>query len=255
MSNHNGNAVKNKSAHRNHDVTLSKSLSYVLRHVAPSLGLQPSPDGYVPVVHILSLNHPRFRDKQSGQQRYTIDDVIRVVETNEKQRFKLEFKHNTVINMHSKATDSGNENTSIKKKVLCVRANQGHSFKTGIQFDKLLSTLDEGELASAESIIHGTTWNAWKVIRREGLRRMRRNHIHFATGLPTDQSAPISGMRLTSEILIYINGKKCADDRIQFYRSSNGILLTAGIEQGLLPLKYFDKVIEASSGRVIWDGD
>mmetsp|Transcript_373 Transcript_373/g.489 ORF Transcript_373/g.489 Transcript_373/m.489 type:complete len:258 (-) Transcript_373:1889-2662(-) len=241
-------------AKRNQDVTLSKALSYVLRHAAPSLGLEPSPDGYVPVEDILSLSHSKFRDKQSGRQRYTVDDVIRVVEMNEKRRFKLEYK--SALNDGYVEGTVQSISTERNKKLLCIRANQGHSFKAGLQSNKLLMPLDAGELNSSELIIvHGTTQRAWELIRIEGLRRMKRNHIHFATGLPNEngQKSPISGMRSSSEIYIYISGKKCAEDAIPFYRSDNGVILTAGVDEGgLLPIKYFDKVVQASSGNVIW---
>ena len=94
------------------DVQLSKSLSWVLRHAASSLGLKLSSDGYIPLHNILTLNHPRFcKGGKEGQPKYTVEDVIRVVENNDKQRFRLEYKDNN------------------GQKVLCIRANQGHSLK------------------------------------------------------------------------------------------------------------------------------
>ena len=91
---------------------------------------------------------------------------------------------------------------------------------------------------------------------------MKRNHIHFASRLPQPQknkqdkqntsTTPISGMRLSSQIYIYINGSKCANDDIKFYRSDNGVILTAGVkEEGMLPLQYFDKVVDAATGNII----
>lgn len=251
-----------------HDVTLSKALSYVLRHAAPSLGLEISSDGYVPVDDVLSLNHPKFRDRQSGRQRYSVDDVIRVVEANDKQRFKLEYKpapdddnvNESHIEDTSQSTDAERTTTSItNKRVLCIRANQGHSFNAGLQSNQLLTPLTAEELSNPDQmIIHGTTRRAWEDhIRIEGLRRMKRNHIHFATGLPNNrEKSPISGMRSSSEIYIYVSGKKCAEDEIPFYTSANGVILSAGVEEkGLLPLKYFDKVVHASSGKVLWDNE
>ena len=251
-----------------HDVTLSKALSYVLRHAAPSLGLEISSDGYVPVDDVLSLNHPKFRDRQSGRQRYSVDDVIRVVEANDKQRFKLEYKpapdddnvNESHIEDTSQSTDAERTTTSItNKRVLCIRANQGHSFNAGLQSNQLLTPLTAEELSNPDQmIIHGTTRRAWEDhIRLEGLRRMKRNHIHFATGLPNNrEKSPISGMRSSSEIYIYVSGKKCAEDEIPFYTSANGVILSAGVEEkGLLPLKYFDKVVHASSGKVLWDNE
>jgi 2'-phosphotransferase len=118
---------------------------------------------------------------------------------------------------------------------------------------------------------------------------MTRNHIHFATSLPSSSSSssssseavdgmedevPIlptndshhchhhtkvtpvikSGIRTKSEIYIYINGTKCALDNVPFYQSDNGVILTAGMnEGGVLPMKYFAKVVDAQSGRILWE--
>lgn len=223
------------------DVQLSKSLSWLLRHNAHKLGLRLTSDGYVPVDTVIALNHPRFRKK--GRPLYTTEDVVRVVENNNKQRFRLEML----------VFDDDSES------VLCIRANQGHSLK-GIESDELLTRLTDEVLSGSDLlIIHGTTRKAWEEhIRQEGLSRMKRNHIHFATGLPEktgndEGPRPISGMRSTSEIYIYIDGKKCAGDGVPFYRSDNGVILTAGVnEKGILPTSYFDKVVYAPSGKVLW---
>lgn len=252
----------NYSTHckRNSDIQLSKSLSWVLRHAAPSVGLQLAPDGFVPLAEILELQHPRFRTKNKGP-KYTAEDVIRVVENNDKQRFRLEFRD----------VDSGGGEESRDKRILCIRANQGHSLK-GLRSDQLLTPLTSEQLSNPSLfIIHGTTQKAWKEhIQTEGLSRRERNHIHFATGLPTSQPnsndntrineyyhvPPISGMRSSSEIYIYINGTKCADDGIPFYRSDNGVILTAGVnDRGVLPTKYFEKVIEATTGTILWKNE
>ena len=257
------------------DVQLSKSLSWLLRHKAPSLGLQLSSDGYVPVMDVLTLNHPRFR-KDDGQPKYTVEDVARVVENNDKQRFRLEYRDASSLGEDGAAPSNNDANMGknnndtdedTHNKVLCIRANQGHSLKC-LQADQLLTPLTKEELSHPSlSIIHGTTRKAWEDhIRHEGLSRMKRNHIHFASGLPPPSAAngkrntrieeggatPISGMRLSSEIYIYINGSKCAKDGILFYRSDNGVILTAGVKQeGMLPVEYFEKVVEASSGKLL----
>ena len=50
--------------------------------------------------------------------------------------------------------------------------------------------------------IHGTSMNNLDLILRSGLKRMGRNHVHFATGLPTEDGV-ISGM----PIIIKLNLK------------------------------------------------
>ena len=281
MTDNDDNPLISKKA----DVQLSKSLSWLLRHAAPSLGLKLSPDGFVPVEDVLALEHPRFRNKDhGGSPKYTVEDVVRVVRDNNKQRFRLDYKVRSLrkescaieqptINLDHTLTSHDSNEAEVgvhDNKVLCIRANQGHSLK-GLRTDQLLTPLTYQELTDPNlTIIHGTTRSAWEDhIRHEGLSRMRRNHIHFATGLPPSNSAkgkkkrkcenktsggttPISGMRSSSEIYIYVDGLRCAKDGVPFYRSDNGVILTAGVqEKGVLPLIYFEKVIYAFSGKVV----
>mmetsp|Transcript_17534 Transcript_17534/g.25583 ORF Transcript_17534/g.25583 Transcript_17534/m.25583 type:complete len:255 (+) Transcript_17534:126-890(+) len=224
---------------KNRDRQLSKGLSWLLRHSAPKLNLTVSADGYVPLSAILSCDARNFNQ-------YTEEDVRRVTESNDKQRFRLEKK--SVIwetsGGHGKGytfaeNDGGEE-------VLCIRANQGHSIP-GICFDRLLNLISSDELKDL-TIVHGTFKNVWEnYIKKEGLSRMSRNQIHFASGLP-DGDGVISGMRRTCQVYIYIDGAACAEAGIQFYRSDNGVILTAGLEDGMLPCCYFERVIDAASG-------
>jgi 2'-phosphotransferase len=223
---------------------LSKALSWILRHAAPQLHLNMSPDGFIPVSALLSI-------KTRNLCSYAEDDVIQVVATNDKQRFRLDTK---IVKFGKKEKgavrydfvencDGGGE------RVLCIRANQGHSIPS-ISSEELLSEIDPDELRSL-TIIHGTNRNAWENhIRHEGLSKMKRNHIHFAAGMPGDEGV-ISGMRRQCQIHIYINGEACTKDGIPFYRSDNGCILTSGIA-GMLPCKYFKSVIDAKSGKEIF---
>lgn len=206
------------------DELLSRSLTWVLRHQAKALGLSISMDGYVSVSEILKC-HKRFRG-------YQVEDVKRVVENCAKQRFKL-------------TTMSDDDGTGkIDNQALYIRANQGHTIQS-VEDKMLLETLSASELAQESCIVHGTTREAWESIQQDGaLSRMKRKHIHFAVGLPDDKGV-VSGMRKSSQIYIYIDSQKCANDGIIFYRSENNVLLTAGVDNGKLPFKYFSDVIDA----------
>ena len=58
-------------------------------------------------------------------------------------------------------------------------------------------------------------------------------------------------MRKSSQIYIYVDGKECAKDGIKFYRSSNGVILTSGLDGGILPVQYFASVIDARTNEKI----
>lgn len=91
--------------------------------------------------------------------------------------------------------------------------------------------------------IHGTFLKNWDDIKKKGLSRMKRNHIHFATGLPKDKSV-ISGIRKSAEVFIYINLRLAIREGLQFFRSANNVILSSGDENGIILPKYFLKVCD-----------
>lgn len=109
----------------------------------------------------------------------TIDQIIYVVENNDKKRFEL--------------TKSSADQWQI-------RASQGHTLKK-VETEELLTEL-KGPFTTP--VIHGTSTEAWETIKLKGLSRMERNHIHFAVALPNDKSVT-SGIRKTSTVFIYID--------------------------------------------------
>jgi 2'-phosphotransferase len=220
-----------RGRHGNGDKALSHALSWALRHSALSIGLKMSPDGYVVLDDVLASSHPRF-----AQHAWTEADVRRVVADSDKQRFRLEYRA-----------------VGGRDDVLCIRANQGHSIPN-LVCSELLTPISADELRCLDTIVHGTYREAWeKHIQTEGLSKMKRNHIHMASGLPDGEKPVISGMRKSCQIHIYIDGCKCAEDCVPFFRSDNGVILTAGVSGGILPLKYISKVIDVKSGEVLLD--
>ncbi|XP_013922751.1 PREDICTED: nucleoside diphosphate-linked moiety X motif 22-like isoform X1 [Thamnophis sirtalis] len=197
------------------DVRLSKALSYALRHGAEKMGLHMSSDGFVDVGEILRL--PQFKA-------WSQEDVERVVESNEKQRFTL-CRH-----------PSGGH--------LQIRANQGHSLQVPELELTALQTLKD----FPETVAHGTLLRHWPAIRQHGLSRMGRTHIHLAPGLP-GEGAVLSGMRDSSEVAIIIDIPKALADGIAFFRSANGVILTPGNADGLLLPCYFSRALQLRPRR------
>ncbi|KAG8437958.1 hypothetical protein GDO86_008590 [Hymenochirus boettgeri] len=190
------------------DVRLSSVLSYTLRHGAIKLGLLMGNDGFVPVSSLLIL--PQFRSFSQG-------DIERVVGSNDKQRFALR---------HSDHDGS-----------LEIRANQGHSLQVEVDLKPLGEELPH-------QAIHGTNLCHWPSIQHQGLSRMKRTHIHLCTRLPGEGQECISGMRRDCELAIFIDLPKAVADGIQFYWSSNRVLLTPGDADGLLLPKYFLQILQ-----------
>uniref|UniRef100_A0A8C5RV77 2'-phosphotransferase n=1 Tax=Laticauda laticaudata TaxID=8630 RepID=A0A8C5RV77_LATLA len=206
-----------RSRDQNPDVHLSKALSYALRHGAENLSLHMSSDGFVDLGEILHL--PQFKA-------WSEEDVKRVVETNEKQRFAL-CRH----------PSSGH---------LQIRANQGHS----LQVPELELTPLQNLHDFPETVAHGTLLRHWPAIRQRGLSRMGRTHIHLAPGLP-GEGAILSGMRNSSEVAIIIDIPKALADGISFFRSANGVILSPGNTDGLLLPCYFSRALQLRPRRIL----
>ncbi|XP_067877622.1 tRNA 2'-phosphotransferase 1 isoform X2 [Heterodontus francisci] len=193
------------------DVQLSKALSYILRHGATELGFVMGKDGFLNVDEI--LQHPHYK-------RYSEQDIQRVVETNSKQRFTLRLHPETGM--------------------LQIRANQGHTLQVA-ELELIPISLDAGNVP--DQAVHGTYLRHWPSIKAQGLRCMSRAHIHLAPGLP-EEGEVVSGMRSNCDVAIFIELSRALKDRIPFYFSTNQVILTPGNDEGVLPRKYFQKVLQ-----------
>jgi len=167
-------------------------------------------DAFVEVRELLSLKKLR---------QFTLDDVKRVVKTDRKMRFA--FK-----------TENGKE---------YVRANQGHTIE-GLTELELTKIIDP---SLYPIVVHGTYLEAWVEIKKTGLSKMDRTHIHFAPG-ETAKGAVISGMRRNCQVKLYIDISKAMADGIEFVKSANNVVLTTGIN-GILHPKYFSQVLDIST--------
>eukprot|EP00948_MAST-09A_sp_MAST-9A-sp1_P001594 g1594.t1 len=228
---------------------LSMKLSKLLRHTAVKRKLVISADGYVRVADILQL--PEFKE-------YSLIDVRTVVKTNAKQRFRLKEDLDKVDILQNGDTK--------EKKTLYIRANQGHTISTKIiKTEDLLEKITLTNFGKCGVCVHGTYHDVYsKFISKDGLSRMKRNHIHFATRAPKhvskiqeskEKKLPvtkvakdvveiISGARKDCDIFIFIDVEKALRDGYQFYLSSNDVVLCPGKgPRGIIPPRYFKSVI------------
>ncbi|XP_039871913.1 tRNA 2'-phosphotransferase 1 [Simochromis diagramma] len=216
-----GKRGRGRRGHRggeDRDVRLSKSMSYALRHGASQMGLQMGTDGFLFVEDLLA--HPQFHS-------YSLEDVERVVATNDKQRFKL--------------------CTHPEDGRLQIRANQGHSVQV---VDLELKPVMAGSPDCPAEAVHGSYLRNWSSIQQQGLSRMKRTHIHLARGLPGEDGI-ISGMRKDCDLAVFIDVPKALADGIKFFWSENDVLLTAGDAEGKIQPKYFSRALRLRPSRSI----
>ncbi|KAL8948775.1 MAG: hypothetical protein Q9222_005072 [Ikaeria aurantiellina] len=266
--------------------TVSRAMSYVLRHGAEREGLVVDEGGYVNVQDLLSW--PRLRSLS-----VTFSELENIVLTNPKKRFAL---------IPSPSSSPPNNPRTKNPSDYLIRAVQGHSLKN-IASENLLSPLVPGDAGCPEEVVHGTTEGSWgAILRSGGVKRMGRGHVHFATGVP-GKNAPvavgervkkendvvgdnvpvaldtldlndtpttststttvdggssetvISGMRASADTLIWVDVKRSAEEGgLKWWKSENGVVLTEGDENGMVGLKWVRRVERRGTGEVIWKG-
>lgn len=180
------------------DIHLSKSLAKLLRHDATKRGLTLTRDGYANVDDILRL---------SGFSNYDEDDIAAIVDNDNKGRFARRYAGG----------------------YMQVKATQGHSI--GLSHHDLEPITHASQ---ARSVMHGTRERNMDSIRKSGISKMNRDHIHFAPGFDAK-----SGIPSKCDMVIEIDIEKALRDGIKFYKSENGVILSPGDGNGCIPTKYF----------------
>ncbi|CAA0806054.1 RNA 2-phosphotransferase- Tpt1 / KptA family [Striga hermonthica] len=192
---------------------LGRLLTRILRHMAFELKLNMRSDGYVKVQDLLKLNLKTFANIPLRS--HTADEVKEAVRRDNKQRFSI-------------LEDNGE---------LLIRANQGHTIQI-VETESLLKPILSAE--EVQVCVHGTYKKNLESILEGGLKRMKRLHVHFSCGLPTDGEV-ISGMRRDVNVLIFLDVRKALEEGMKLYISDNKVILTEGFD-GAVPVKYFKKI-------------
>jgi putative RNA 2'-phosphotransferase len=104
-----------------------------------------------------------------------------------------------------------------------IRANQGHSISVDLQL--------EAEIPPAV-LFHGTATRFAESIRKEGLLRGSRQHVHLSSNR---EVATTVGARHGKPLILLIRAGDMHRDGIAFYLSANGVWLTDAV-----PVNYID---------------
>lgn len=107
-----------------------------------------------------------------------------------------------------------------------IRANQGHSVDIQMTFE---------QLPPPPLLYHGTVSRSLDMIFRDGLRKMRRHHVHLSADF---QTATDVGARRGRPIVLEVRAATMADDGYAFYRSSNGVWLVDAVPQIYLSIAF-----------------
>lgn len=167
-------------------VKLSKYLSRHLRHQPQAIGLTLETGGWVAADTLLEA----VAHHGVSLSRAELEEIVA---RNNKRRFAFD--------------QTGQR----------IRANQGHSIPIDLQ---LAPTLPP------DLLYHGTSVAALGAILRDGLRKMRRHHVHLTDDLATAKRV---GARHGAPVVLLVDAAAMAHDGHQFYRSENGVWLTEDV--------------------------
>lgn len=200
-------------------VEISKTMSYLLRHGAKDNKLDMDSKGFIKLDDL--LNNQKILKLKAD-----INTILHIVETNDKKRFEiLDFDNLESTTINPKSVN------------LKIRAVQGHTL-ISVKNEDCLKKIDN--IYDYSTILHGTYFDSWELIKLNGLNKMSRNCIHFAIG-EYNSSNVVSGMRGSCQLIIEIDGPLCVANDIEMYISKNNVILSPGIN-GVIQPKFFKKV-------------
>ncbi|MBX2842114.1 MAG: RNA 2'-phosphotransferase [Flammeovirgaceae bacterium] len=162
---------------------ISKFMSLVLRHRPELIDIQPDENGWVAIPEFIEKVKTKLPD-------FDVNLMEEVVEKNDKKRFAF------------------NDDKSK------IRASQGHSIKID---------LDYKPATPPEFLYHGTVAKFLDNIKYEGLRKMKRHHVHLSKD---EETAIKVGIRRGKPIILKILASEMLKNNATFYVSENGVWLT-----------------------------
>jgi len=187
---------------RDRAIRVSKLLSLGLRHEPTALGLNLDARGWAPVAEVLAGLAARGLPLSEGD----LEDLVR---ESDKQRFAL-------------SPDGAS-----------IRANQGHSIAVD---------LDLPVRAPPDVLFHGTVARFVEAIRREGLLRRARTHVHLSADEATAET--VARRRSGELVILRVRAGAMHDAGHAFYMSENGVWLTEHV-----PPEYLRGASECARGR------
>lgn len=170
----------------------SKFLSLVLRHQPETIGISLDEAGWTDVDELLSA----LARNGKSMSRTMLEEAV---STNDKQRFSF--------------SEDGSR----------IRANQGHSVEIELGYQ---------EATPPPILYHGTPQQFVESISREGLKKMKRHHVHLHVDVVTSTAV---GQRRGKPVLLRVNALEMHQAGHQFFVTPNDVWLTDHV-----PVEYLE---------------
>ncbi|MBJ6110300.1 RNA 2'-phosphotransferase [Hymenobacter sp. BT523] len=172
-------------------IRLSKFLSLHLRHQPAAIGLSLQEGGWVGVAELLAACAAHGTPISPAE-------LAEIVEGSDKKRF---------------AFDAAGTR---------IRAQQGHSVEVDLQL---------APAVPPPVLYHGTAPAALPAIRREGLQKMDRHHVHLS---PDEETARRVGARRGRPVILKIDAAGLHAAGGVFYESGNGVWLVDAVPHSFI---------------------
>lgn len=169
-------------------VQLSRTISYVLRHNPAEFGLTLDVEGWVSIEDLLGA----LRRRSSRWDSLRVDDLGRMMAQSEKQRFEMRDGK--------------------------MRAFYGHSVELKMQHEPAMPPA---------LLYHGTTPQAAKIIRGEGLKPMERQYVHLSADEETARQVALR--RTQRPVILRVDALTAALQGIEFYLGNDKVWLAEHI--------------------------
>lgn len=185
---------------KEYEKSLSKTLSYILRHHPEDFDLKMEINGTVKIGKLLNALREDNRFKK-----IEYEDLKRLVDKDKKNRF-------TIIKLD-------NEPRRIK-------ANYGHSI------DNI--DLNYENVRPPKCLYHGTTKKFYKNILKQGLKKMNRKYVHLSK--TEKQAFKVGKRRAKNPIILKINALEMYKDGYNFFKTNSDIILTEYVNNQYISL-------------------
>jgi len=207
---------------------LTSTLNYILRHNEETSEIR-NEFGYLPIDWIM---------QQGNMKPFTEEQVMELI-GNEKGLYRYETRINPITQQQEVRSLFGqnNENTLMTE----------HS-----RIWDITTALYE-----SPTVVYGTTFEEWEIIKDVGISRTSLGHIHFAAYqdvLLRFRYVFYSDYNIV-DVVIHINIEKAMKDGWEFFTSFNGLILCRCDAESRLSPKYFEKAIslDAAEGAEEYD--
>ena len=102
-----------------------------------------------------------------------------------------------------------------------IRANQGHSIKVDVELKVKIPP---------KFLYHGTASKNIKIIKKKGLLKMKRNHVHLSSDYDTALDVASRYCKNDTPYIFKIDTYPMIVDKIKFYQSENGVWLVDSVD-------------------------